>query len=84
MIPGAQIGGGANTSAYAGIAMPRGVISGTEVEGGMVTCACTRIAESGGVILGVDLIVGGAMFAVEGVLGFVHFSDCSPPRYGSL
>jgi len=36
------------------------------------------------VILGVDLMVGGGMFAVEGVSGFMCFPNHSPPVYGSL
>ena len=81
-IPGAWVGGCANTSTCAGIAMPRGVIPGTEVGGGMVVCACTGIAGPRSVIPGVT--VEGATFTVEGALGFAHFPDRSPPAYGSL
>jgi hypothetical protein len=83
-ILGVQVEGGANMSACTGIATPEGAILETEVGGGMAVCDCIEIMGPRSVILGVDLMVGGGMFAVEGVSGFMCFPNHSPPVYGSL
>jgi hypothetical protein len=49
------VGGGANTSAYIGIATSGGVILGAQVAGGTNTSTCGGITMPRGVILGAEV-----------------------------
>ena len=77
-IPGARVGGGANTSPCVG-----GAIPGAEVGEGTVAHACQGNAGPGSVIPERSTVRGG-VFAVERASGFARFPDHSPPAYGSL